>query len=269
MPAASAHMRITNLLTGTSPHVLHRNGNPPEWAAIWERAVDAFFRESLQPCPPFPDLTIVTWSNRPTKTVLERCLDRWGVSYLTLGRNVPEWRNDMKVYLNANELRRVKSKYVMALDSDDVLVVSCPQRIVADFESFGCDILFSTEKNSCPEVPFLTEFEQSISESSYCYLNSGAWVGKTEVCSRFFQDCLDEHNRDIVAAHPAPQTARDDQGLTRKTFRKYHPAARLDYRCRIFQSLFNVPIEGEILISCEPALEQAAVGPLGEVHPEF
>ncbi len=268
MLAVTSRMRITNLSTGTNPHVLHRNGNPPEWASVWEHTVEAFFHERQPSCPPCPDLTIVTWSNRPTKTVLERCLDRWGVPYVTLGRHVPAWRNDMKVYLNATELPHVTSKYVMALDSDDVLVVSCLEQILADFESCGCDMLFSTERDSCPDVPFLTEFEQSIAESSYCFLNSGAWIGKTDACRRFFQDCLEEHNRDIVAAHPVPHTVRDDQGLTRKTFRKYFPAARLDYQCRIFQSLFSVPVRGEILIGSEPASSQATMPP-GGMHAEL
>lgn len=242
-------MRIRNLITGTSPRVLHRNGNPPEWKARWERIVADFFAETQQPRGPCPDLTILTWNNRRTKTVLEECLDRWGLSYVTLGRNVPEWRNDMKVYLNATALREVKTKYVMALDSDDVIVVAPVPAIIADFESFGCDIVFSTEKNSCPDEPSLTWFEQSIAESPYCHLNSGGWIGKTEACRRFFDDCLNEHNRDIVAAQPAPHMFRDDQGLTRKTFRRYHPAARLDYRCQIFQSLFDVALDGEVLIT--------------------
>jgi hypothetical protein len=245
-------MLVTNLITGTTPRVVHRNGNPPAWQARWERIVADFFQETHEPCGPCPELTILTWNNRRTKSVLERCLDRWGVPHVTLGRNLPEWRNDMKVYLNATALREVKSEYVMALDSDDILVVAPVHTILSEFQSFGCDILFNTEKNSCPDVPALTQFERSIAESPYCYLNSGAWIGKTETCRRFFHDVLHEHNRDIVAAQPAPHMFRDDQGLTRKTFRRYHPAARLDYRCQIFQCLYDVALEGEVLLAAQP-----------------
>ncbi len=241
-------MRVTNLMTGTNPCVIHRNGNPPEWQTQWQQAVARFFEEEREPSEPAPELTVLTWNSRPTQSVLERCLDRWGASYLTLGKDLPKWRPDMKVYLNAEALMRVESEYVMALDADDVLVISPLRRLVDEFRSFDCDIVFSGEKNSYPEVPYLAEFERSIAESAYCHLNSGAWIGKTEACRRFFQDCLREHHHDLVAAHPAPHVLRDDQGLTRKTFRRYHPAAKIDYRCRLFQSLYSAVPDTEVLI---------------------
>lgn len=254
-------MLVKNLITGSTPRILHRNGNPPEWQARWEQIVAAFFAEAQEPCAPCPDLTILTWSNRPTTTLLERCLEAWGVPCLTLGRHVPEWRNDMKVYLNATALSRVRSEYVMALDSDDVLVVSCLRQILDDFRSLGCEMLFSAEKNSCPNVPLLTDFEASIAESGYPHLNSGGWIGRTEACRGFFRACLEEDNGDIVAAHPIKSTFRDDQGVTRKTFRRHHPAVRLDYHCRIFQSLFNVPLDGEVLITAGAAREAPVARP--------
>ncbi len=241
-------MLVKNLVTVSTPSVLHRNGNPPQWQTPWAQAVAVFFEGVQEPPAPCPELTILTWNSRPAKSVLERCLDRWGASYVTLGKHLPKWRPDMKVYLNAEALMRVESEYVMALDADDVLVVSPLERILAAFQSFGCDIVFSGEKNSYPVVPYLEEFERSIAESAYRHLNSGAWIGRTEACRRFFRHCLGEHNHDLVAAQPATHVLRDDQGLTRKTFRRYYPAARLDYHCRIFQSLFDVPPIGEVEI---------------------
>ena len=241
-------MHVTNLVTGTTPGVIHRNGNPPEWQTQWQQAVARFFEETPESAGPTPELTVLTWNSRPTKSLLERCLDRWGASYLTLGKQLPKWRPDMKVYLNAEALAQVTSEYVMALDADDVLVIAPLRRAIAEFESFGCEILFSGEKNSYPEVPYLADFERSIAESAYCHLNSGAWIGRTDACRRFFRDCLREHHHDLVAAHPAPHVLRDDQGLTRKTFRRYHPAARLDYHCRVFQSLYNAVPDTEVLI---------------------
>jgi hypothetical protein len=73
-------------------------------------------------------------------------------------------------------------------------------------------------------------------------------TGRTEACRRFFADCVQEDNSDILAAHPAKHVVADDQGVTRKTFRRYHPLARLDYRCDVFQSMFKVPVEGELSI---------------------
>ncbi|OFW04154.1 MAG: hypothetical protein A3I61_09200 [Acidobacteria bacterium RIFCSPLOWO2_02_FULL_68_18] len=244
-------MLVRNLITGTSPSVIHRNGNPAEWERRWPQVVAEFFGGASRSSDACSELTIITWSTRPTKSLAERCLDRWGVSCVTLGRNLPEWRNDMKLYLNAKALERVESEYVMALDADDVLMVSEPRHILVAFRAFECDIVFGAEKNNWPPVRFLADFEEAIAESAYCYLNSGAWIGKTDACRRFFRDCLNEDDGDLLAAHLTRAVFRDDQGRTRKTFRRYHPAARLDYHCRIFQSLREVPPDGEVLIAAQ------------------
>jgi hypothetical protein len=244
-------MLIRNLLTGSTPGILHRNGNPPEWQDRWQTIVAAFFEEVQEPCAPTPELTIITWNNRPTKSLLEQCLDRWRVPCLTLGNDLPEWRNDAKPYLLATALDRVSSEHVLGLDSDDVLVVSGLPRILADFRACACDILFSAERTSTPDVPSLTDFERSIAESPFCHLNAGAWMGKTEICRRFFRDCLREDKGDIIAAFPTRRFFKSDQGMTRKTFRRYHPAARLDYHCRVFQSLFGIPPDGEVVITVD------------------
>jgi hypothetical protein len=241
-------MLVRNLVTGTTPCVLHRNGNPVEWKTAWEEVVAAFFAEARQPCEPCPELTVLTWTNRPDTSLLERCLERWGIPCVTLGRRLPEWRNDMKLYLNVEALERVTTPYVMALDADDVLVVAGAREILDTFRSFECDIVFSAEKNNWPRVPLLSDFEESIAESAYRYLNSGAWIGTTEACRRFYADCLTEDNGDLVAVHTMEAVFRDDQGVIRKTFQRYHPAARLDYHCRMFQSLNQVPPNDEVLI---------------------
>ena len=63
-----------------------------------------------------------------------------------------------------------------------------------------------------------------------------------------FKDALDENLDDILADKRTMLAMYDDQGLTRKAFRRHHPAAQLDYQCRIFQALFRVPVEGELTI---------------------
>jgi hypothetical protein len=245
----TVRMQVRNLLTNTAPGVLHRNGNPPEWQERWVRIVAEFFAEPHAPCTPCPELTILTWNSRPTQSLLERCLEVRGIPCVVLGKHVSKWRPQIKPYLNAEALARIDTEYVMGLDADDVLMVSCPQTILDAFKTFDCDILFSSERNSYPKVPFLYEFEKSIAESEYRHLNSGAWIGRRAACQRFFRECANEDNADILAAHPAKYVHRDDQGITRKTFRRYHPAARLDYRCRIFQNLYKVPVDGELSIA--------------------
>lgn len=245
-------MVVTNLITGSTPAILHRNGNPANWRSAWQQVVKTFFEQPRLLDPPCPDLTVITWNSRPAKGVLEECLDWRGVPYLTLGRTLKSWRNCYKLYLTADLLPRIKTPYVMALDADDVLVLRPLHEILALFHTFGCDIVFGSEKQSWPEVKAISRFERSIAQSDYCHLNSGAWIGRTDACARLFKDALDEDLDDILAAKRTMLTLYDDQGLTRKAFRRHHPAAQLDYQCRIFQALFKVPVHGEVRIDPVP-----------------
>lgn len=251
-------MKVRNLITGAAPHVLHRNGNPSNWRAVWPEVVKAFFSESRAIDPACPEVTVLTWNSRPAKGVLQECLDWRGVPYLTLGRTLEWWRNCYKIYLTADALRRVTTPYVMALDADDVLVLSPIGEILETFQAFGCDIVIGSEKHSWPDVRSLARFERSIAQSEYCYLNSGAWIGRTEACARFFQDCQDADLGEILNDKSNMTILYDDQGRTRQAFRRNYPAVQLDYQCRIFQSLFKVPTSGEIAIEADVSAAPAA-----------
>ena len=241
-------MVVTNLITGANPRVLHRNGNPANWRLEWERVVSAFFNEPRPNDPPCDDITILTWNSRPAKGVLERCLDWRGVPYVTLGSTLESWRNCYKIFLTADALTRVTSRYVMALDADDVLVLSPLCDILEIYREFNCDIVFGAEKQSWPDVPSLARFDRSIAESAYCHLNSGAWIGRTDAALRFFRECQHEDVGEVLKGKTNMTSLYDDQGLTRMTFRRHYPHVRLDYQCRLFQSLFKVPTSGEVQI---------------------
>lgn len=241
-------MIVTNLITGSTPAILHRNGNPTNWRIAWKHVVQAFFEQPRRTDPPCPDVTVLTWNSRPAKGVLQECLDWRGVPYVTLGTTLQSWRNCYKVYLNADALQRIDTPYVMALDADDILMLQPLHEILERFRSFDCDVVFGSERQSWPDVKSIERFERSIARSPYCHLNSGAWIGRTEACARLFKDAMDEDLDDILAAKRTMLTMYDDQGLTRKAFRRHHPAAQLDYQCRIFQALFRVPVHGELTI---------------------
>ena len=246
-------MVVTNLITGTRPGILHRNGNPAHWRLPWEHVVREFFEPARAVDPPCPEVTVITWNSRPAKGVLQKCLDWRGVPYVTLGTTLSSWRNCYKAYLNADLLPRIKTPYVMGLDADDVLMLQPLRDILEAFRAFECDVVFGSERQSWPDVESLARFERSIAQSPYCHLNSGAWIGRTEACARLFNDAIDENLDDILAAKRTMLTMYDDQGLTRKAFRRHHPAAQLDYQCRIFQALFRVPVQGELRIEPEIA----------------
>jgi len=162
---------VTNLVTGTNPAILHRNGNPANWRSAWPQVVKAFFDQPRHPDPPCPDVTVITWNSRPAKGVLQACLDWRGVPYVTLGATLASWRNCYKLYLNADLLPRIKTPYVMALDADDVLMLRPLHEILDVFRSFDCDVVFGSERQSWPDVKAIARFERSIAQSEYCHLN--------------------------------------------------------------------------------------------------
>src|SRR5687768_136611 len=110
-------MRIQNLITGSTPVVIHRNGNPPEWAARWDALVADFFQQPRGGCDSYSDLTILTCNSRRNTSVLERSVEHLGMRCVTLGRNLPAWRNDMKPYLVTAALADIESRYVMGVDA--------------------------------------------------------------------------------------------------------------------------------------------------------
>jgi hypothetical protein len=237
-------MYCINKETNTSPIIIHQNGSPASCPLAWKEAIKIAFNNK-NPCCLCNNLSICTWNNSITPGILEKCLNKKKVPYHVLGKNT-KWQRKLKLELNVSFLQIIKTPYILALDSYDVVVLSCPQDILKRFIKTNCDILFSAEKNSYPKYQNLTDFEKNLTTTTYPYLNSGAWIGKTSTCLKFFKESLKTDNKDILKAHPAPHIARDDQGITRKVFQKFYPRAKIDTNCTIFQSLYGV-LEEEII----------------------
>jgi hypothetical protein len=93
-------------------------------------------------------------------------------------------------------------------------------------------MVFSADRINWPNCADFKEFEDSIAgaqASEFRYLNSGAWVGRTEFCREFFAEA--------VRTEPVREAPEADQGVLKQLFKKYYPRVQLDYRSSMFQNI--------------------------------
>lgn len=226
-------IRLQNMLFGTHPVVAHCPGPLHEGWSFFAGAVAG------TPVPSRPareSATILTWNNglRPEKPggVLEQCLARHGCAALVLGQGLAPWWNAVKLRLTADALRHVTTEFVVGLDSADVLLVDHPDVIVSRFrEHFACDLLFNSTGSFCwPELPRHIMFERSLPGAApsqgRCWMNSGAFVGRTDFCRSYFA---------AMAQLAEDRGFSDDQWTIKYAWPDWYPRVQLDYQCQIFQ----------------------------------
>lgn len=244
-------IQLWNSLFESSPTVVHCPGPLHEgWS---------FFTEAVMSAPALPrtereSATYFTWNNglRPDKPngLIEECFARYQCDIQVLGRGVFPWRNVLKLKMIADALRTTTTEFVVGLDSGDVLTVDHPDEIVRRFrQHFTCDLLFNATGSACwPELPRFVLFEKSlpsaVSSAGRCWLNAGAFVGRTKFCQEYFSRLAD---------YAAMTDAPDDQFVIKATWPDWYPRVQIDERCQIFQ-WFNE--SRSILQICRPAADR-------------
>lgn len=71
-------------------------------------------------------------------------------------------------------------EYILFLDATDTNFYRCPNNIVRDFLQYNCNILFCGDPNIWPRTSDSKYYLEKPILSKYCYLNSGAYMGKTQ-----------------------------------------------------------------------------------------
>jgi len=251
--SCAVQIRIRNLDYDTYPCVLHHNGGDHLsrhglelkrrfFDLIGEPGMRLHFSKSgrlagvqtyRRPRPQakirrLPELSIVTFCSYRFPGSAELSLNHFGVG-VDVVRPAGTWRNIRKLGLLQSYLDGVDSQYVLYLDSHDTFVTRDILDIVGCFEKMGCPMVFQADAHDWPESDELRPFYDSIAEkhATFRYLCSGIFMGETAFVKRVVQRALET---DPIKEH-------DDQGVYRKVFREFHPEARLDYRCELFQPL--------------------------------
>ena len=108
---------------GYWPNIYHGNGISKE-GELFKKIIDADSKEEYkEQNPKDADLTILTWSVKGETTLLEECFERKGIRDSLIVINIEKpfnWLDKIKTIYEY--LPYVKTKYVMALDSTDIIV---------------------------------------------------------------------------------------------------------------------------------------------------
>lgn len=235
------HFVLHNKKYNTYPIVVHFPGRFPKTTNLWKNLNK--ITNIKTPKSSYIDTSIFTWNNKE-KGILEKSLDCLGYKYNVLSTN-EKWTNVLKIKLTYDYLKSIKTKYVMAFDSFDVLVLKDPKIILNKFLKFNCKLLFNSQSYSYPRKRenntffdfYIKETELGQSYNNK-YLNSGVWVGETEFCKDFFHECLsanlsDDDPNDLhwrICEQTYIKTIACNKNLLGKEI-------KLDYKSDIFQIL--------------------------------
>jgi len=258
-------MIIETVKYRTWPIVMHANG-PSKKEDIWKRALKMFenVKETNEGPPEKHDLTIMTWTVAGEKTILQDCFAKMNANIVLLEIEKPfNWLD--KIRRVKDILPYVDTKYVMCLDSTDIIVGTDEKEgqiwsdLINTFKNQNVKLLFNAEKYKWPEegkgvnsdkmkhyIKKLKETEKFEKDVYYGLLgspfhrfNSGAFIGETEFTKKvydkvwditepFYKDGIDE------------SLFGGDQGFLRIVQPEFFPEMRIDYKCSIFQCLAGV-----------------------------
>ena len=242
-----------NRLFDTEPMILHASG-PLELSPLWGELERGLFAT-----PPEAsgaqrrDFTFFIWNSGAVVShdrakrlgTAERCLDRLGVPYGVLGRGIDPWKNVFKIQTLLDGLATVTTPYVIACDSPDVLILDDPGGCIERFESFGADLVSIADCSFWPpelqDLRWHEEHRPGAWGERFPYLNSGAFIGRTDFCREIFT--VAARMADHQLAYPYVEgtsgagTDADDQSIMKRLYIEHHPRLQLDFRCRIFQTL--------------------------------
>jgi hypothetical protein len=275
-------MCINNLIFSTSPLVVHAPSLAhfskkmiihaalnQYWMPIvrqLEKASPTICRKETK-----DELTIITWNTEETKGYCEISLDKLGLDYLVLGKNVRNWRNVNKITTALEVIDSIKTPYVMALDSFDVIVLRDPYEAVEKFRTMDCDMLFNGEKNYYPDYGLMVtgnysitdkwkKYEISMAKSAWKYLNTGALFAKTQFYKEFLINCLQCYNkineeRELLPLPKDPfykknrdyQISNSDQLIAHWLHHDFYPRIKIDYQMKIFFNTMDTAFDDKIL----------------------
>lgn len=218
-------MPLKNLVYNTFPAVAHMPGRYLPNNAC---SMDLFKSLKATPEPEVlhpKGLSIVTWNNWKSRSILEEQCERMGLGLTILGGGIEKWVNGMKGPLLIEFARSSNSEFILALDAFDVSIQGELGVCIDEINALGCDALFGGE---CPSYAqkdeTITQFESERYAAPWRYLNSGMMVAR----------------REFIAGLPDFVWDENDQTSWRNLHMEFYPKIRIDDHCKVFQNM-NVP----------------------------
>lgn len=227
------HGLLKNKKHNSYPNIVHFPGIKPKTNSFWEKIQ----KIPLQEIQKNPELTIFTWNNKEEPGILEKNLDRLKIEYTVLGQQIKNWNNILKLQLTNDFLKSVETKFVMGLDSIDVIVLNpC---ILDKFNEFNCKLLFNGQNYCYPKNRNNNEIYEFVLKEQKEFnsnLNAGAWIGETNFCKKFFSECLNAKSKD---KNPIEKFWNISEQIYIKTIAQHYipNEIKIDSSSKIFQVL--------------------------------
>jgi hypothetical protein len=278
--SSPARVRVHNLDTDSNPCVLHHNGGDSicRYGLEFKRHFFDLLAEPGQrfdyskngslkrlqsygrpaACPTLdriPKLSIVTFTSFRFPGSAELSCHAVGLHMDVVHPRGP-YSNQRRIGWLREYLDTVDTDYVLVMDSHDTFVTSDIRGILPVFQKQDCRLLFQAEAFDWPPGE-LRDFYDSVAPEGavFPYLCAGIFMGERE----FMKRVLD---RALVTASIR---ANSDQGVYKRVFPEFHPEARLDYHCQVFQPLTDYkhpddpqrfrPVDLNLELSFRPAPE--------------
>jgi len=248
LPLPNRVIRIRNAYTGTFPMVYHQTGKSGQGRSSKVKKLAASVlagpRQNLG-CP--EDLVIVTWNDYGGDSILERSCAYLGIPVKAYGIGPgKKWTTnyECKLRLMHEACKNETAKYIMGVDSRDLLILADPKLILDEFRDMEAPLIFGATVRSSrfyARAPDLFRFFRTMPGSRnevFTDLNAGQWIAEREYAEKFFAACL--------GYPPRPEKPSSDQMVVAHTFCHgvgWKDREFLDRRCRIFQIQTNdVPL---------------------------
>lgn len=249
----SPKISFTNMLTGTNPVHIHRNGG---LGAVKDQATgetdlrhpDAhkLFDSLCLALLNLPDaekresrLKVVTFSDMPNRTILEKSVDKVGGSSYCCGREEAGkfWKNNNKIQLSLDYLEQTSSEYVLFSDGFDAILIDHPDVLLDRFLEMGVSGMISGEQVCYPIDYQHRDEDLKNATGPYPFGNSGAVIGKTV-------DLLPLY-RKALTMPPSKDKPNDDQCKIRAAAAEF--GFVIDTKAELLQTLSSYT-EGDCLV---------------------
>jgi len=186
-----------------------------------------------------PDnLTLITCNNYKRSVLIEKCYEAYGLhDYVVLGKEIAQWDWSGKVrpVLDYLESGRCLSEFIVATDSNDVLMVNNPASIIDLFESYSCDALFCNTFVDYPPIKSYRELEtlKYYTHPFHSHLSAGGYIARKGALIEFLREITSAYEEKSEWAMEGESF--NDQLAWRHLHYKYYPRIKVDFKSLIFK----------------------------------
>lgn len=236
---------IYNTYTNTKPAILHNTTfsslrNVEDKHSIFLKQFN-YYKNINYNFNNTKELSMITYSNFEKKTLLEKHCDNTGINLKVYGKNIDDWVSNYnsKIKLIYEACRKEESKYILGLDSDDVIIIDSPKNILSKFKKMNTKLLFGSEVAMTKNRRKISDLynyyiSKCPSNSLFPFLNSGMWIGERKYALSFFKKVLEYP--------PREEDPKSDQLVIATVIKDKDLIGEidLDYNCDIFQNLTSL-----------------------------